>query len=163
MKNGGALIILLLIAIAGIGFVLLNESNNYEARKKPAVKSADTTIYVDTTETTYSEYATSDKPDVENYSSENWSPNAIRISTERVNKWMELGALKIKSDLEKAYITRDVWSAANIDQKVEILQTIIIYQDSKLGKRHVSYDFFDYNSGKKIASWNKFSGFNYDY
>lgn len=78
----------------------------------------------------------------------------------RVGKWQENGYLKLDLENEKAWIDPILWDNVDVDGKKEILATILVYtQIQKRKERMASFDFFNKNTGKQIASYSYFSGF----
>jgi hypothetical protein len=91
------------------------------------------------------------------YSSK-YSSQSVKTSNERVERWISLGYLKLESNY-KAYISPDLWNSVDINGKQEVASTILIYTEVFEGRgENSSMDFYDKQTGKKIASWSIWSG-----
>lgn len=92
------------------------------------------------------------------YSSK-YSSQAVKTSSERVERWISLGYLKFESNY-KAYISPELWNSVDFSGKQEVASTILIYTEVfEDREENSSLDFFDKQTGKEIASWSIWSGF----
>jgi hypothetical protein len=92
------------------------------------------------------------------YSSK-YSNSAVKTVKERVERWNSLGYLKIESNY-KVYISPELWNSVDITGKQEVASTLLIYTEVFEDRgENSSLDFFDKQTGKEIASWSDWSGF----
>ncbi|SDA37107.1 hypothetical protein SAMN03080617_00001 [Algoriphagus alkaliphilus] len=92
------------------------------------------------------------------YSSK-YSSQAVKTSNDRVERWISLGYLKFESNY-KVYISPDLWNSVDISGKEEVALTLLIYTEVFEGRgENSSIEFLDKQSGKEIASWSIWSGF----
>ncbi len=89
--------------------------------------------------------------------SSKYSESTVSTSKSRVERWLSLGYIKIKSD-EEIFISSELWSSVDIDGKREVVSTLLVYTEVfKNRGAFNSVDFFDKQTGKEIASWSDFS------
>lgn len=69
--------------------------------------------------------------------------------------------LKFNYELDKVYVAPSVWNQYNIDGKESFTKLCAIYLRYKQNDRYnsPSLDLFDYNTGKKLASYGPILGF----
>lgn len=100
------------------------------------------------------------QPEIRSQSlSSKYSEEVVSAAKSRVERWVSLNYVKIQSD-DKIYISPLLWDSVDIDGKKEVAYTLLVYTEVFQNKgAYSSVDFFDKQTGKEIASWSDFSGF----
>lgn len=108
----------------------------------------------------YSDTETIAKPAPEDFK---YSSSAVATAKERIIKWKSKNHIKLDLNAGKAYVNSALWLLANVDQKKELMSTIMIYTESEYGKSERITRFYDYQTGKQIAKWTPIDGYDLDY
>lgn len=88
-----------------------------------------------------------------------WSIEAQNSAKKRINTWQNLKVLDIDLEFDKAYIDPSFWESVDYKDKNEIMGSIIIYTELQKETEISSFSFFDKKSGKEIATYSSYSGF----
>lgn len=88
-----------------------------------------------------------------------YSDGALRLSEQRVVRWVDLNYLKIDPELYEVHISPILWNQVDVDGKKEIMSSVMIYMEGVKNYEFNFIEFKDKNTDKDIGYWSTIAGF----